>query len=102
MCLKTRMVAMPKQADKTVDEIAQQRLNTIPAGRFGDPLDTVSRGTIFAAGLVLQCTGVLYYQTRTFLKMGTAIRECCDTAARPIIRESVACSPRIAPNGGFK
>ncbi len=37
--MKSRMTAMAKQAGKTVDEIAQQRLNTIPAGRFGNPLE---------------------------------------------------------------
>ena len=37
--MKSRMTAMAKQAGKTVEEIAQQRLNTIPAGRFGDPLE---------------------------------------------------------------
>lgn len=37
--MKSRMEAMAKQAGKTVDDIAQQRLNSIPAGRFGDPLE---------------------------------------------------------------
>jgi len=35
--MKSRMAAMAKQSDKTVDEIARQRLISIPAGRFGDP-----------------------------------------------------------------
>ena len=70
MCLKTRMVAMPKQADKTVDEIAQQRLNTIPAGRFGDPLeygqswDYICCGPIFAVQQDLPFTGILYHWTK--------------------------------------
>jgi len=37
--MKSRMAAMAKQSGRTVDEIAQQRLDTIPAGRFGDPLE---------------------------------------------------------------
>ena len=31
--------AMAKQAGNTADDIAQQRLNSIPAGCFGDPLE---------------------------------------------------------------
>lgn len=37
--LKSRMAAMARQSGKTVDEIARQRLNAIPAGRFGDPAE---------------------------------------------------------------
>lgn len=35
--MRGRMDAMAKQSGKTVEEIAQQRLNAIPAGRFGEP-----------------------------------------------------------------
>jgi 3-oxoacyl-[acyl-carrier protein] reductase len=37
--MNSRIAAMAKQSGKTVDEIAQQRLNSIPAGRFGNPLE---------------------------------------------------------------
>ena len=37
--MKSRMVAKAKQAGKTVDEIARQPLNTIHAGRVGEPLE---------------------------------------------------------------
>ena len=37
--MNSRIAAMANQSGKTVDEIAQQRLNSIPAGRFGNPLE---------------------------------------------------------------
>ena len=37
--MNSRMVAMAKKSGKTVEEIAQGRLATIPAGRFGDPAE---------------------------------------------------------------
>jgi len=37
--MKSRMAAMAKQSGKTIDDVAKQRLSTIPAGRFGDPLE---------------------------------------------------------------
>jgi len=37
--MKSHMTAMAKQSGKTVDDVARQRLSSIPAGRFGDPLE---------------------------------------------------------------
>jgi 3-oxoacyl-[acyl-carrier protein] reductase len=37
--MKSRMAAMAKQSGKTIDDVAKQRLSTVPAGRFGDPLE---------------------------------------------------------------
>lgn len=37
--MKSRMAAMAEQSGKTIDDIARQRLSSIPAGRFGDPVE---------------------------------------------------------------
>jgi hypothetical protein len=70
VCLKTRMVAMPKQADKTVDEIAQQRLNTIPAGRFGDPLEYGQSWDYICCGPTFAVHRRPVLPDRSFLKDG--------------------------------
>jgi len=54
---KSRMAAMAVPSGKAIDDVARQRLSSIPAGRFGDPLEFGQLCTYICSARASNMTG---------------------------------------------